>query len=300
MGDLKVAIVGFGKVGQAYHKVFPEALVYDPPKGLYGWELDEFGKPIIENFETSNLHEEVGKERVNKCDVTLVAVFTPTKEDGSLDVSIVEEVIDWIETPLIIIKSALHPGTTDKLVEKTGKRIAVSVEYVGEGTYPVHFWKYPHQEDPRFHQMLVVGGEEKVATEAAEVLWSKLSPDVKIHIVTALEAEITKLVENSYGALKVTFINTLLSLAQKSNTNFVRIHQAWNSDPRTDSMHLRAVKHNRGWRSKCWDKDVPALVTYAKSVGAEDMAALFQTIVDLNKQHIEMSKSIGDSDGSVG
>jgi UDP-glucose 6-dehydrogenase len=35
-----------------------------------------------------------------------------------------------------------------------------------------------------------------------------MSPDVKIHLTTALEAEITKLVENSYGALKVTFINT--------------------------------------------------------------------------------------------
>ncbi len=265
----KVAIVGYGKVGSSYAKMFPEALIYDPPKKMYAGGEDEAE----------------GKELVNQCDVAVVAVFTPHNEDGSLDISLVEETIDWLETPLIIIKSALMPGTTDKLVKKTGKRIAISVEYVGEGNYPVHFWKYPDQNDPRLHSMLVVGGEQDVASEAAEVLWSRMSPDVKIHIVSALEAEITKLVENSYGALKVTFINTLLSLAQKSGTDFIRIHQAWQSDPRTDSMHLRAVRHNRGWTSKCWDKDIPALAKYAEDVGANDMAELFNTVIKINEEH---------------
>lgn len=260
-----VAIVGYGKVGQSYHKVFPEAIIYDPFR-------DE-GKDTT-------------KEDVNKCDVAMVAVFTPHKEDGSLDISIVEEVVDWIECPLIIIKSALHPGTTDYLVKKTGKRIAISVEYVGEGNYPVHFWKYPHQDDPRYHQMLVVGGEEDVAEEAIHVLWRRLSPDIKITKVTALEAEIVKLVENSYPAMKVTFMNAMLSVAQKSGSSFTRIHQAWNSDPRTDSMHVRAVSHERGWKSKCWDKDVPALAKYAESIGANDMAKLLDTILYINEKHL--------------
>jgi len=268
---MKVAIVGYGVVGQAYSQLFPDAVIYDP-----------YSDKLVNNKKVS----ETTKDEVNECDIALVAVFTPHKEDGSLDISIVEEVVDWIKTPLILIKSALQPGTTDKLVKKTGKKIAVSVEFIGEGTYPIHFWKYPHQTDPRMHQMLIVGGEEETATACAEVLWNKMSPDVKIHITSALEAEITKLVENSYGALKVTFINTLLSLAQKSGTNFVRIHQAWQSDPRTDSMHLRAVSFNKGWKSKCWDKDVPALSAYAKSVGAEDMAKLFDTILELNEFHV--------------
>ncbi len=283
MGQPKVAIIGFGVVGQAYHKLFPDALVYDPPKALYGRAVDENHQPIDGLLGDD---DDNGKRRVNQCDVALVAVFTPLLDDGMLDMSIVESVVDWIDTPLIIIKSALYPGTTDRLVEKTGKRIAVSVEYVGEGNYPVHFWKYPHQTDPRYHQMLVVGGDEDTAEQAAQILWRKLSPDVRIHKVTALEAEIVKLVENSYGALKVTFANTFLSLAEQSNTSFVRMHQAWNSDPRTDSMHVRSVSHDRGWVSKCWDKDVPALVAYAKSIGAVDTAKLFQTVIDLNADHV--------------
>lgn len=278
MGKLTVAIVGYGVVGRAYSKLFPEAVIYDPFVTDQTW-TDKLGNEVRACDTT--------KDQVNECDITLVAVFTPHKQDGSLDISIVEEVIDWIDTPLILIKSALHPGTTDYLVEKTGKNIAISVEYIGEGNYPVLFWKYPHQDDPRMHQMLVVGSPlPGVAERCAEILWSRMSPDVKIHLTTALEAEITKLVENSYGALKVTFINTLMSLAHKSNTSFLRIHQAWQSDPRTDSMHLRAVSFNRGWRSKCWDKDVPALAAYARTVGADDMAELFETVIRLNERHL--------------
>lgn len=265
----KVAIVGYGVVGQAYGLLFPDAVIYDP-----------FHKD-------KNIADNSSKDAVNKCDLAIVAVFTKLLDDNSLDTTIVEEVIDWIETPLILIKSALQPGTTDRLVKKTGKNIAVSVEFIGEGNYPIHFWKYPHQTDPRLHTMLIVGGETKTAEACAEILWSKMSPDIDIHLTSALEAEITKLVENSYGALKVTFINTLLSLAQKSKASFVKIHQAWQSDPRTDSMHLRAVSFNRGWVSKCWDKDVPALVKYSEDVGATDMQRLFQTVLDLNKEHLD-------------
>lgn len=264
-----VAIVGYGVVGKAYHKVFPEAVIYDPyqPEG-----------------------KDTTKEQVNACDVALVAVFTPHNEDGTLDISIVEEVIDWIECPLIVIKSALQPGTTDKLVAKTGKRIAVSVEYVGEGNYPVHFWKYPHQEDPRYHQMLVVGGEEDVAEEASQIFWRRLSPDIKIHKIKAREAEIVKLLENAYGALKVGAMGTFLSLAVKSNSSWINIHQAWNSDPRTDSMHVRAVEHERGWKSKCWDKDIPAAIAYAKEVGADDFVILFEAVLKINEMHLAENK----------
>lgn len=286
---MKVAIIGYGKVGKAYHKVFPDAVIYDEPQSLFGaydkpsdWVL---GSPAI-----SELSIEQARKQVHECDIALVCVPTDLK-DGKLDVSIVEEVVGWLETDLILIKSALWPGTVDRLVKKTGKKIAVSIEYVGEGTYKTHFWKYPHQNDPRLHQMIVVGGENKVAEACAEVLWDKMSPDVRITLGTALEVEIGKLIENFYGALKVTFINCFKSLADGAGGNFVRMHQAWQSDPRVDSMHLRTVSYKRGWKSKCWDKDIVALATYAKSIGAKDMNELVETVVKLNEGHYALNQA---------
>lgn len=298
MSNKTVAIVGYGVVGTAYHKMFPDAVIYDEPKDMYqSTTKPQYNDPAIVN--DNGLYRVKATERtydiehartwVNSCDVAIVAVWTGLMDNGELDCSIVEEVVEWIECPLIIIKSALQPGVTDRLVEKTGKRIAVSTEFIGEGDYQVPYWKVPHQSDPRLHQMLIVGGEEDAAEEAAQVLWRKMSPDIKIHKLTALEAEIVKLIENFYGALRVTFANTFLSLAQKSKTSYIRENQAWQSDPRVDSFHLRAVEFQRGWSSRCWDKDIIALKTYAVNIGASDMAELANTIIELNKQHLAMN-----------
>ena len=264
----QVAIVGYGFVGKAYNKMFSDAVIYDEPNKVGS------------------------REEVNKCDLALVAVPTNLKNDGTLDMSIVEDVVSWLETPLILFKSALQPGTIDRLVKETGKKIAVSIEMIGEGNYFLPE-KYPNPLDPRQHPMLIIGGEEKTATACAEFLWDKMSPGINIQIVTALEAEIGKLIENAYGALKVTWANTMFSLTEKSNTNFIKLHQAFLADSRVDGIHLRTLSWKRGWKSKCWDKDVVALKNYAKTIGANDMFKLLDAVIELNKEHL--TKNISQS-----
>jgi UDPglucose 6-dehydrogenase len=264
---MQVALIGNGYLGQAYEKVFPEALVYDEPKQLYA------GQTTVE----------AGRQAVNACDIGLVMVPTDYKDTGELDVSIVEDVVSWLDTETILIKSALQPGTTDRLVKETGKNIAVSVEYIGEGTYyqPPH--RYPHPQDPRQHQLLVIGGEEPARSKAAELLWSKMSPDIRIHLVTALEAEITKMAENTYGAMKVTWANVLRDICDQYGANFIAVHQAWSEDGRVDPMHTRSVSYNRGWNSKCYNKDVRSLAHASGSLMLQGM------ILD-NDRHLAMNK----------
>lgn len=252
----KIAIVGWGHVGQAYGRMFPHSLIYDEPKKMFfrGGHTT-----------TSTLMFDVGlaRDAVNKCDMAIVAV--PTNTDlatDELDMSIVEEVLDWLETPLILIKSALQPGTTDRLVAKTGMKIAVSVELIGESRYFVPFWKHPHPSEPATHSLLVVGGETETASKCVDILWSKMSPDIDIHIVSAIEAEICKMMENAYGALKVTFANTMYDICEAYGADYKKVLQAWGADGRMDKMHMRVVG-SRGWDSHCWNKDIPALIAAA-------------------------------------
>lgn len=275
----KVALVGNGYLGQAYEQVFPEALVYDEPKELYAGEESV----------------EAGRVAVNSCDIAIVAVPTDYTDDGELDTSIVEDVVNWLDTETILIKSALQPGTVDRLVEETGKNIAVSVEFIGEGKYyqPPH--KYPHPQDPRQHQLLIVGGEEPARSIAAETLWSRMSPDIRIHLVTALEAEITKMAENTYGALKVTWANVLRDICDQYGANFIQVHQAWSEDGRVDPMHTRSVSDNRGWNSKCYNKDVPA---FANISGSEMLKGLLAD----NARHLAMNttqEEVGKRDDTL-
>lgn len=273
----KVAIVGSeGVVGSAYQQLFPDCVRYDEPKEVYRQGELEFAS------------QELGRLAVNECDLAIVSVFTPSKDNGELDTSIVEEVVDWIDTPLILIKSALQPGTVDHLLHKhPNKNIAVSLELIGEGSYYVPPEKYPDTKDPKKHKLLIVGGEERTRELCAEILWSRMSPDTRVHLLTALEVEIAKLIENSYGALKVTWSNAMRTILENTDQSFIRTHQAWTEDGRVDAMHTRTVSYNRGWTSKCWDKDTRALMAYADKVGAKDMVELMGTIIDLNQEHLK-------------
>lgn len=268
---MKVGLVGLGYLGSAYAKVFDEAVLYDEPKGVGT------------------------REEINACDIAVIAVPTDPLPDGSLDTSIVEAVVEWVETPLILIKSALMPGTVDRLVKKTGKKIAVSLEMIGMGKYYLDPSKYPDPLDPQKHQTLIIGGELDTATRCAEVLWDKMSPDIRIHLLTAKEVEMAKLIENAYGALKVTWINCMYNLIQKGGGNFIRTHQAWSSDSRVDGVHLRTLSYKRGWASHCWDKDIPALMAFADENGAKDMAYLMSVIVELNKQHRQENETLDNT-----
>lgn len=251
----KVAIIGAGWVGGAYNKMFPDAVIYDEPRGIGS------------------------RKETNACDIAIVCV--PTDLDGPvLDMSIVEDVVSWLDTPLVLIKSALQPGTVDRLVKETGKKIAVSVEMVGEGKYFIPFWKYPHPEDPTYHSFLIVGGEEETARRCADVLWSRMSPDTDIHLVSAVEAEICKLMENAWGAQKVTFANVMYDICEKFGANYTKVLQAWGADGRTEKMHMRVIPGKRGWRSKCYDKDIPALAQL-------DESGWLDTMIDVNRQHLD-------------
>lgn len=266
---MKIALIGQGYLGTAYSKVFPEAVLYDP------YKLGD---------------KSATKEEVNKCDIAMVAVPTDPLPDGSLDMSIVEEVVDWLETDLVLIKSALMPGTVDRLVKKTGKKIAVSLEMIGMGKYYLDPSKYPDPLDPQKHQILIIGGELETAEKCAEILWDKMSPNIRIHLLEAKEVEMCKLIENAYGALKVTWVNCMYDYITKSGGSFIKSHQAWSGDSRVDGVHLRTISWKRGWKSHCYSKDIPALAKTASDVGADNMAKLINTMVEINEEHLKLNE----------
>ena len=274
---MKVAIIGYGFVGQAYHLVFPDAVIYDEPKDLLiRGTIFEIG----DHAEGISCTLKYARDSVNECDIAIICVPTQLSEGTELDMSIVEDVVGWIETPLILIKSALMPGTVDRLVEKTGKKIAVSVEMVGEGNYFTPSHKYPDPLNPVMHDFLIVGGEEDTARRCADVLWAKMSPDINIHLVSAMEAEIVKLMENGWGGLKVSYANVIYDICEAHGANYTKVLQAWGADGRVEKMHMRVVPGKRGWGGKCYTKDIPALAEL-------DSSGMMKAVVKANEKHVQ-------------
>lgn len=136
----KVGIVGYGWVGKAMYNLFPEAIVYD-------------------KYQTITLGDAADKREtsmadINTCDITFVCVPTPNGKDGALDTSIVEEVVKGCQSPLIVIRSTVQPGTGDRLAKKYNKKIVIQPEYLGET--PSH--PFLNMEARGF---LIMGGEAK-------------------------------------------------------------------------------------------------------------------------------------------
>ena len=239
----KIAIIGLGYVGSAYQKLFPEAVIYDPSKGFND------------------------KKAVNKCELAIVSVPTAMQEDGSCDVSIIEDVIGWLETPLILIKSTIPPGTTKRLKEATGKRICHSPEYVGEGGYYIPFWQFPHSTEPQHHSFMIIGGDLKDREDILAFFYPRLGPTKTYYQVDETTSELIKYMENCAIATKVTLCNEFYNIAQAFGVSYSQLREGFVLDERQGKMFTVVYKNRRGFDGKCIPKDLNALIYATKKAG---------------------------------
>ena len=247
----KVAVIGYGYVGKGVYNFFKdnfEAIFFDP-----------------------NIQGSAPKEEMNKCDLGVICVPTPMGKDGSCDLSIIEDVLGWLETPLILIKSTIPPGTTKNLCEKTGKKICFSPEYMGEGGYFVPFWKYADPKDMKKHSFQIIGGEEETASRVADFFVRVMGPEARFHITDSKTAELVKYMENAFIATKVTFCNEFYNIAEKIGVDYKELRELWLLDERMGRMFSAVFPDARGFAGKCLPKDVNAIARASEKAGYDPL-----------------------------
>ena len=228
--ESRVKIIGNGWVGRAMSTLFPNALVHDPAQGLYSPEVADIG---------------------------FVCVPTPLK-NGRLDTSVVEKVINDSPEELIVIRSTVNPGDTDRWKKKTGKRLVFQPEYLGET--PNH-----PMLDPTTRQFLIIGGDPEDRRRLIELYHGVYNANVSIRQVTALEAEIIKLSENRAIAFKVAQCQELYDACEAAGIDYHTIRDAvYGDDPRFNLWWTFVFPDKRGFNSKCIPKDVYAWADWAK------------------------------------
>jgi len=248
-----VGIIGYGYLGRAFARFFDQHYIvraYDP-------------------YATVDEHLKASRDQINECDMAVICVPTPMKEDGACDTSIVEDVASWLTVPLVCIKSAVRPGTSDKLNAQYGQRFCPSPEYMGESKYFTPYWKYPHPQDGRMHDFFVIGGPEPTATAITDFFLAVLGPNAKVIKMSAIEAELVKYMENSWGATKVTFMNEYYEICKAFGADFHKVREGFLADSRVERMHTMVLPDKRGFGGKCFPKDVTAMTVAATESGYE-------------------------------
>lgn len=269
----KVAIIGFGYVGRAMTRFFHEKFdvrVYDP-----------YLKGTEEELALPNVQQEAKKPNINACDLAIVCVPTPMGEGGVVDLSIVEESIAWLETPLILIKSTVPPGTTQNLRVKTGKKIVFSPEYIGEGNYPVPFWKdYPHPTDMRLHSFTTLGGLDEDTHAVLQFFKKVAGAEMRYSQTDSTTAELAKYMENAFLGTKVIFCNEFARIAETLGVDYDELRELWLQDGRIGRSHTAVHEDNRGFGGKCLPKDINGIVQAVEAEGYEPK--LLKTVLEVN------------------
>ena len=253
---MKVAIVGLGYVGTAMNKLFAQAVVYDEPKGVGS------------------------RDEVNACEAAFVCVPTPAGEDGACDTSVVEDVLGWLETDVIILRSTVPVGFTERMCAKTGKNIVFQPEYCGETA------DHPYVDLSR-RAWITLGGEREAVEKAVQVYQQVYSSEVRIKTVDSRTAELAKYMENCYLAAKVTFCNEFYDIAQKAGVSYTELRETWLMDERMGRSHTFVFPDKRGFDGKCLPKDVAALIAQADELGVDAgfMKAVQKKNEELYKGH---------------
>ncbi|MBD5408748.1 MAG: UDP-glucose/GDP-mannose dehydrogenase family protein [Treponema sp.] len=229
---MKIAIVGYGHVGQAMHKLFENAVIFDEPKNIGS------------------------QTEVNSCDAVFVCVPTPQNPDGSCDTRIVESVLHWLNTKIIILRSTVYVGFTDAMMKKHGKEIVFQPEYYGETV------AHPFA-DLNGRSWLSFGGTNRGINLAIDVYKTVVNSNIRIYQADAKSVEMAKYMENSFLALKVTFCNEMYDIANALGADYNLAREVWIADPRIGSSHTFVYSDNRGYGGSCLPKDVASIINQA-------------------------------------
>jgi UDPglucose 6-dehydrogenase len=235
-------------------------------------------------------------EMVKNSEVIFIAVGTPPQADGSVDLQYVVDAAKSIAAHLdeykVIVNKSTVPVGTGRLVRDTiqqgldqrGSSVPFDVvsnpEFLREGR-AVHDCRQPDR--------VVIGTESERARTIMQNVYGVLYLNKTPFLFTNIEtAEMIKYASNAFLAVKISFINEMALLAEKTGANIQQIAQAMGMDGRISPKFLHA---GPGYGGSCFPKDTRAIADIARQHG-EEMLVIEAAIRANQKQKQKMVQKI--------
>lgn len=233
-------------------------------------DLSKLNPDIVDKYKDGVTTKVEGKHY----DIAFVCVDTPyVFGKSTCDTSEVVNALHENDADIYVFKSTVLPGTVDKLTKETGKRIIFSPEYYG-GTQHCNNFNF---------DFTILGGERKACKEVIQVLQGIYDGRHTFHITNAKTAELTKYMENSFLATKVTFCQQFYKIANEAGVDYEELRELFILDPRVNPSHTFVYDDHPYWDSHCLNKDVPAIAD------AYD-CDLLKAVIQINFQEKKLSK----------
>ena len=230
-------------------------------------------------------------ENIKKADIIFVSVNTPTKTYGegagkASDLQFLErtarDIIKAAESDKIIVEKSTLPVRTahamERILNTNDKNLHFDIlsnpEFLAEGSAIADL------ENP---DRVLIGSRETASGIKArnEVvgIYANWIPREKIITSNLWSSELSKLVANAFLAQRISSINSISALCEKTEANITEISNAIGTDSRIGSKFLNA---SVGFGGSCFKKDILNLVYICESYGLNEVAKYWESVVEIN------------------
>ena len=222
--------------------------------------------------------------------VQMIAVGTPSGEDGSADLQYVLAAARAIgrsmsEYKVIVDKSTVPVGTADRVKQavqeeldkrkvKTGFSVVSNPEFLKEGAAI---------EDFNRPDRIVIGAEDEQAIKVMREMYAPFQRNHdRLMVMDIKSAELTKYAANAMLATRISFMNELANLAERVGADIEHVRKGIGSDQRIGYHFLYA---GCGYGGSCFPKDIRALQRTGEEFGLP--LKVLQAVEEVN--HIQKS-----------
>lgn len=249
---MKIGIVGKGFVGSAVQFGF------SPNTGCDA-EVRAYDKD-------PNKSQHTLEEVVNESDYIFISVPTPSNDDGSINLDIVDDALRSINEinnrdNVILLRSTMVPGSTLAFQKKYPKlNIVFNPEFLTERSANFDFIN-----QARF----IVGGDSKNTSKVAKLYKWRFGDSIPVIETNYQTAELIKYMNNCFFATKVSFMNEMRIIADKCGADWDKAVDGFIRDGRIGHSHLNVPGHDGkfGFGGSCFPKDIQALIDFGKTYG---------------------------------
>ena len=255
--------------------------IYEP--GLSDVVAESRGRNLFFSTEVDKAIEEA--------DMIFISVNTPTKTYGvgkgmAADLKYIElcarQIARVAKNDKIVVEKSTLPVRTasaiKEILEHTGNGVNFQIlsnpEFLAEGTAI---------EDLFAPDRVLIGGdttpEGQKAIQALVDVYANWVPKDRILTTNVWSSELSKLTANAFLAQRVSSINALSELCEKTGADVNEVARAIGMDSRIGSKFL---KSSVGFGGSCFQKDILNLVYIAKSYGLNEVADYWEQVIIMN------------------
>lgn len=240
-----------------------------------------------------NLHfKVVTPEILGQADMIFVSVNTPTKDYGrgsgmAADLRYWEksarDILTHAKSGTIVVEKSTVPVRTAEAISRIlhsgseGKKFQVlsNPEFLAEGTA---------MDDLMKPDRVLIGGESSpdgvAAAEALADVYRTWIPTEQVVLTNVWSSELAKLVANAFLAQRVSSINAVSAICEKTNADVHEISKAIGMDSRIGSKFLQA---GVGFGGSCFRKDILNMAYVCETLGLPEVSAYWKSVVDMNE-----------------